>query len=407
MYLITDFGAKTDRPINTEFIQKAIDTAAADSSSSTDRTVVIPAGTFYTGALFLKPHVNLCLQDGAILKGSNNIEDYPKKRTRIEGKTRIWRVALINADKMDGLRIYGNGQIDGNGEVFWKAFWKRRAENPDCTNLEVERPRMFFLEDCKNIKIAGLKLRNSGFWNVHLYNCKDVLIEGLDIRSPFTPIPAPSTDGIDVDCCQNVIITDCYISVNDDCIALKCGKGPGSDKLENNQPVENIIVENCEFGAGHGVLTFGSEATIVRNVVFRNCTINDHNYLVRLKLRPDTPQIYENILYENINLHHAGMLFNVSPWTQFFDLENSTKCPISIVRNVTLRNIVGNLKEMGILCGNEGDLLQGFKLCNLDLELERPTFNSINVKDIEFNQVKLNGKSYLSALEMETQDKTK
>src|SRR6476469_768011 len=159
---------------------------------------------------------------------------------------------------------------------------------------------MFFIDRCRNVQLAGLKLRDSGFWNVHLYRCRDVVIEQLDIFSPGTvPVRAPSTDGIDVDSCQDVVIRHCNISVDDDCIALKGSKGPGADQDPASPPVDNVLIEDCTFGDGHGVVTLGSEATVVRNVTVRNCVVTGKNAVVRLKLRPDTPQLYENLVYEN------------------------------------------------------------------------------------------------------------
>jgi alpha-L-rhamnosidase len=112
---ITDFGAKADGlTINTAAIQRAIDALAA-----TGGTVVIPEGTFVSGALFLKPHVNVHLDKGAVLKGSTDIKDYPTTSTRIEGHFQDWLPALINASACDGLVIDGDGTLDGSGQPFW------------------------------------------------------------------------------------------------------------------------------------------------------------------------------------------------------------------------------------------------------------------------------------------------
>jgi hypothetical protein len=142
---ITDAGAIADGvTINTTAIQQAID----DIAESGGGKLTVPAGTFKTGALFLRQAVELHLAEGATLLGSTDLVDYPKQMTRIEGHFEPWRPALINASKLSGLRITGSGTLNGNGEPFWRAFWQRRAENPKCTNLEVERPRLMFIEDC-------------------------------------------------------------------------------------------------------------------------------------------------------------------------------------------------------------------------------------------------------------------
>ncbi len=91
-----------------------------------------------------------------------------------------------------------------------------------------------------------------------------------DAQVKRTPIKdnilGPSTDGIDIDSSQKVTVRKCYISVNDDNIALKGSKGPLAGEDKDSRPVEDILIEDCEFGDGNGMITCGSEATLVRNV---------------------------------------------------------------------------------------------------------------------------------------------
>ena len=388
-FKITDFGAIPDgKTLSTESIQQTIDKAAEKSAE-----VVIPAGVFLSGSIFLKPGVSLRLEKGAVLKGSNRIEDYPKRETRIEGHFEPWRMALVNAQSMEQVRISGEGKLDGNGILFWAQFWQRRKENPKCTNLEVERPRLVFIDRCQDVRIEGLSLRDSGFWNLHLYRCSGVVVEGLDIHAPTEGhILGPSTDGIDVDSCRDVTIRKCRISVNDDNIALKGSKGPLADKDTDSPPVENIVVEDCSFGDGNGMITCGSEATIVRNVTVRNCVITGNATLLTLKLRPDTPQHYERILIENIELSGTGRILNVAPWKQFFDLKGHP-APKRRVNDITLRNIKGRFGSMGALGGNPGDTLEDITLENIDVELADASLHRFGLKFIEADNVKVNGKA--------------
>ena len=392
--LVTDHGAVPDgRTINTQAIQRAIGAAQKNGGGR----VVIPKGTFRSGSIFLAQDVELHLADGATLLGSNDIADYPKRNTRIEGHFEPWRMALINAAEIDHLRITGAGGaagVDGNGILFWAAFWQRRKENPKCTNLEVERPRMFFIDRCRNVQLSDLKLRDSGFWNVHLYRCRDVVVENLDIFSPGTvPVRAPSTDGIDIDSCQDVVVRNCNISVDDDCIAIKGSKGPLADKDPDSPPVDNVLVEHCTFGDGHGVVTLGSEASTVRNVTVRHCTVKGKNNLVRLKLRPDTPQLYENLLYEHITVAGTGRVFDVKPWTQFFDLKGHAP-PGRTVRNVTIRHITGDYGSLGVIHGNAGDRIDAITLAEIDLKLRDEDFNLGPVTDLRATNVKVNGRAW-------------
>ena len=417
---ISDFGAVADgKTINTTSIQKAIDQAAAAGGG----VVEIPAGTWRSGSIFLKPGVELNLAENAVLLGSTNIEDYPKRLTRIEGHFEPWRMALVNAQEMEHVRIRGKGVLDGNGITYWARFWQRRRENPKCTNLEVERPRLMFIDRCKDVRIEGISLRYSGFWNLHLYRCSDVLIEGLTITSPTRHtqhrnymtdsilkgmkqdaevkngplkdnILGPSTDGIDIDSSQTVTVRKCYISVNDDNIALKGSKGPLAGEDKDSPPVEDILIEDCEFGDGNGMITCGSEATLVRNVTVRNCVISGDATMLTLKLRPDTPQHYENILIDGIQLRGGkGRLLNVAPWTQFFDLKGHAP-PARTVNHITIRNVTGEFHTLGTLRGNHGDTLRDITLENIDLKLADSGFEPGEVKNFVSNNVMLNGALY-------------
>jgi polygalacturonase len=391
-FAIPAYGAVADaRTINTAAIQKAIDAASAAGGG----VVEIPKGTFRSGSIFLKQGVELYLDEGAVLLGSNNIEDYPKLETRIEGHFEPWRMALVNAQKLDRVRIGGKGKLDGNGIMFWAAFWQRRKENPRCTNLEVERPRLVFIDRCKDVRVEGLTLQYSGFWNLHLYRCDGVVVEGLRITSPTVGnVLAPSTDGMDIDSSRNVTVRKCYISVNDDNIALKGSKGPLADRDTDSPPVENILIEDCEFGDGNGMVTCGSEATIVRNVNVRNCVISGRTNLLTLKLRPDTPQHYSDITIDGIKVSGTGRILNVAPWTQFFDLKGHP-APSRTVERIAIRNVTGSYRTLGSLTGNHGDMIRDVTLENITLTLTDEKFALGVVKDLVLKNVVVNGKPYV------------
>lgn len=392
-YVVTEFGAVAGgEALNTAAIQRAIDAAAAQGGG----TVVVPAGVFRSGSIFLKQGVALHLAGGAVLKGSEDIADYPKLNTRIEGHFEPWRMALVNARGLTGLRISGPGKLDGSGPVYWRAFWQRRKENPRCTNLEVERPRLMFIDRCTDVRIENTALEDSGFWNLHLYRCRDVVVERVRITIPSsTPeLRGPSTDGIDIDSSQRVTVRQCYISTHDDNIALKGSKGPFAGQDADSPPVEDILVEDTEVGDGNGLVTCGSEATIVRNVTVRNCVMTGGATLLTLKLRPDTPQHYENITIDGIRLAGSGRLLNVAPWMQFFDLKGQPP-PARQVNNIVLRNITGSYRMFGTLSGNAGDVLRDITLENVDVQLKEDRFRLGPVENLVFRNVTVNGKAFI------------
>ncbi|WNH12516.1 glycoside hydrolase family 28 protein [Thalassobellus suaedae] len=386
-YTITDYGVTNDSTIvQTAAIQNTIDEAYRNGGG----VVVIPEGTFLSGALFFKPNTHLHVVKNGVLKGSDNIEDYPFKPSRIEGQSIEYFSALVNAFGVNGFTITGNGIIDGNGLNYWKAFWQRRKENPKCTNLEVSRPRLVFIWKCDNVQIQDVHLRNSGFWSSHYYQCNNVKILDLRITSPHEPIKAPSTDAIDIDVCSNVLVKGCYMAVNDDAIALKGGKGPWADKDASNGENTNIIIEDCEFGFCHAALTNGSESIHNKNIIMRNCKVTDAKRLLWLKMRPDTAQNYEYITVENITGQAHSFIY-IKPWTQFFDLKGREDVPLSYSDNITMRNIDLKCDIFYDMKITEYDKLTNFTFENINVEAKNGEYDKTIIEGLTFNNVKVNG----------------
>ncbi len=332
-YLLTDHGILDDGRIHTAEIQALIDTVAADGGG----VIVVPAGTYMTGSLFFKQGVHLYVSEGGMLKGSDDISDYALLDTRIEGESCMYFAALINADHLDGFTMCGPGIIDGNGLRSWKAFWLRRTWNPKCTNKDEQRPRLVYISNCSNVLVAGLRLQNAHFWTNHIYRSHHVKYIGCRITSPLGPVKAPSTDAIDIDVCTDFLVKNCFLAVNDDSVVLKGGKGPYADTAPENGSNERIIVEDCEYGFCHGILTCGSESVHNRNVILRRVKISSGSNLLWLKMRPDTPQHYEYIRVEEVQGRIHSFL-NVNPWTQFYDLGDRKDIPLSYADHITMRN---------------------------------------------------------------------
>lgn len=335
-YCITNYGVQNDSTIlQTERIQAVIDKAAQDGGG----VICIPKGTFLSGSLFFRPRTHLYLEKGATLKGSDDISHFDVIDTRLEGQNLTYFAALVNVIGVDGFTLSGEGKINGNGLRFWKSFWLRRQVNPQCTNLEELRPRLVYIADSKDVQLSGGRLENSPFWTTHLYRCENVKLLNLSIFAPHSPVKAPSSDAIDIDVCKNVLVKGCYMSVNDDAIALKGGKGPWADQDKvNNGSNLNIIIEDCVWGFCHSALTCGSESIHNRNILVRRCRVEHAQRLLWLKMRPDTPQNYEYIQLEDITGSAINFLF-AQPWTQFFDLKDRKDVPYSYSSHVTMRNI--------------------------------------------------------------------
>jgi polygalacturonase len=387
-YDIAEHGAVGDgKTLNSKAIQRVIDECAKKGGG----TVVIPKGVFLSGALFLKPGVNLELKEGAVLKGSTDIHDYPKVNTRIEGHFEPWRTALINGDKVDHLRISGPGTLDGSGHPFYKEFYTTRDRVKNTKNLDVERPRLTLIQNSKDVKITGITFLNSGFWNLHIYRCQNVVVENSRFIAPSGPTPnrGPSSDGIDVDSSQDILIKGCFFSVGDDCIALKGSKGPFAMQDKDSPAVERVQITDCIFEAGGGIVTFGSEATVVRDVEVKRCITRGPTVL-RLKLRPDTPQQYENIRMDDIKMENGGVIFKVSPWTQYFDLKGQEP-PKALVRNILIANVKGTGNSFGTITGHPNAKISDILVKNVDVQLKSTDFQLGDVTGLRFENVSVNG----------------
>jgi len=335
-YKISDYGAISDPDrVQTELIQSVIDKAAEEGGG----VVVIPEGVYKSGALFFKQGTNLYLSRGAVLLGSESIVDFPVVTTRIEGEVCKYFPALINVDGLDGFTMCGPGTVDGNGSPYWQAFRIRRQWNPKCTNKDEQRPRLLHVSNSRNVTIAEATLQNSPFWTCHVYKTEYIKIIGLRIYSPVSPIRSASADGIDLDVCSNVHVKGCRITVNDDAVCFKGGKGPWADQDPNNGPNTNILVEECFFDHTTGsCVTCGSECIRTHNIIIRNCTVEEGQSLLQLKMRPDTPQHYEYIVIDGVTGSCRNVL-SVAPWRQFFDLKDRKDIPRSYGEHITLKNL--------------------------------------------------------------------
>ncbi len=386
-YVITDYGVQQDSTLlQTEAIQAVIDLVAQKGGG----VVVIPEGTFLSGSLFFRQGTHLHLREGAVLKGIDAIKHYPIVKTRMEGQTLNYFAALVNADGLDGFTITGKGTINGNGLRFWEEFWIRRKFNPDCTNLEALRPRLVYLSNCRNVQVQDVRLINSAFWTNHLYKCDHVKYLGCYIFAPTSGVKAPSSDALDIDFCHDILVNGCYMSVNDDAVVLKGGKGTFADKDPDNGPNYNIIVQNCNYGKVHGCLTLGSESLHDWNIVLRNININEANRVLWLKMRPDTPQHYEQISIENIT-GNCGSFLTVRPWTQFYNKEERADMPLSQCNDVSIKGINVNCNNFFDVGTSDKYALRDFSFTDCNVTDTTLAFDKTMIEGTTIQNLIING----------------
>lgn len=343
-------------------LQKRIDDLAARGGG----TLVLKPGRYESGALFFKPGVNLHLEEGSVLVGRDDADSYPKRITRIEGETCEYYPALVNADCCDGFRITGSGTIDGHGANTWEEFWRKWMEARSCgkdfPNKALMRPRILYVSNSRDVEVSGVTLKNSKFWTAHFYNCGNVRVRDCKIVAEVlkgldgNELKGPSTDAVDVDKCRDVCISNCLISVNDDGVAIKGGKGNWADdyvRHPENGPSENILVTDCLFKAPtHSCLTLGSECPAATNIIMRNCRVEGVGMLLNLKMRIDTPQHYHGVLVEDCT-GNCDTAFSIKPWTQYAMTDRRIEELKSRVSDVVITNCLMRVGKVSDVIKND------------------------------------------------------
>jgi len=255
-----DFGARGDgQHLDTAAVQSALDAAAAHRG-----TVRLGPGCWLCGALFVRSGTRLEVAAGATLRGSRELAHYPLIDTRVAGIEMRWPAALVNLIDTEDAAVCGAGCIDGDGTAFWAHYWQTRAAYEPrglrwASDYDAQRPRLLLVQRSRRIFIGGgLLLRRSGFWTVHLCYSEQVRVDRLSIRNNEDG-RGPSTDGIDIDSCQRVLVRRADIAVNDDAIAFKAGRD--ADGLRVARPTRDVLVADCTVRDGATGVAFGSETS--------------------------------------------------------------------------------------------------------------------------------------------------
>ena len=398
------FGAKTTNPAaqNQKAIQKAIDACSKKGGGK----VIIPAGEkFLTGAITLKDGVNLVVEEGATLEFVFQPELYPIVETSWEGLECFNLSPCIYAFKAKDIAITGKGTIDGGGsnDTWWpwngnpRFGWKegmisqriesrpRLLKNGEdgipMYNEKGERtpervfgpqdglrPQLVSFNKCDGILLEDVTLLRSPFWVIHPLHSTDITVRRVKMIND-----GPNGDGCDPECCDRVLIEDCYFNTGDDCIAIKSGRN--RDGRERNMPSKNIIIRNCEMKNGHGGVVIGSEISGgCQNVYAHDCVMDSPELerVLRIKTNSCRGGIIENINMRNVKVgvcKESVLKINL-------DYEPKEICCrgyYPTVRNVYMENVTSESSQYGVQI----------------IGLEEDTYvYDITVKDCKFNGVK-------------------
>lgn len=403
---VQDYGAKADSStLATVAIQKAIAAAVKVGGG----TIYFGPGKYLTGPIHLKSNINILIDAGAELHFSDNFDHYlPAVPSRWEGTMVNNFSPLFYAYEAENISITGRGLINGNGKKWWATsenfanvqptkymeIFKQNNKNVIAPDLKgwIERgflrPPFIQFMFCKNVLIQGIKIINSPFWTVNPQFCENVTVQGVTIENP----PSPNTDGINPESCRYVHISDCHISVGDDCITIKSGKDRDGRRM--NVPAENYTITNTTMLSGHGGVVIGSEMSGgVKKIVISNCVFDGTDRGIRIKSARGRGGVVEDIRVSNIimkNIQDEAIVLNM----QYAKTEVE---PVSertpIFRNIHFSNITGvDINVTGKIVGIEELPVDQITFNDIQMDAKEG-FNLLNASNIEFHQVTVNAKN--------------
>jgi len=402
-YNVIKYGAKND---SSKLATTAIRNAIEAASKAGGGTVYFPAGKYLTGAIHLKSNITILIDAGAELHFSDNFDDYlPMVKSRYEGVDVTSFSPLFYAYKVENISIIGRGIIDGHGKKWWdfvegykegqpRSKWQTTFDGLNKDIILPDDPKQMkrgflrppFIQPmfCKNVLIDGITIRNSPFWTINPEFCENVKIHAVTINNPHSP----NTDGINPESCKNVHISDCHISVGDDCITIKSGKDAPGRKMA--VPAENYVITNCTMLSGHGGVVIGSEMSgDVRKIAISNCIFDGTDRGIRIKTARGRGGVVEDIRVSNI------IMKNIKDQAIVLDMQYaktnveavSERTPI--FRNIHFSNITGQVNQAAYLNGLDEMPIDNITFNDINMDA-KTGFSINNSSNIEFHNVTVN-----------------
>lgn len=390
-FLITRYGAVGNGKADcTEAFRNAIEACNAAGGGR----VIVPAGTYLTGAIHLKSNVDLHLEKNSIVRFNADPTSYlPAVFARYEGTEVMNYSPLIYAFEQENIAITGDGTLDGQGK-FWHAW--RSSDDPGqlvaMATKGVPREQRIFGDGqhrlrpnfvvpfrCRNVLIEGVRIENSPMWVLNPVYCTNVTVRKVTVDTT-----GPNTDGCDPDSCSNVLIKDDTFSDGDDCIAIKSGRDRDGQKI--NIPCQNIIIQDCEFKAGHGGVGIGSETSGgIQNVFAENCHFDspDLAMAIRLKTNPARGGYIQDVYVRNCDIKLAQT--GISMTLRYGSSGAIDGDAVPIIRNIDIQNCTfGELTSRPIF-------IQGWSASNpiTDVTIANCTFLKAPVSSLVTNAVRI------------------
>lgn len=367
IYSIMDYGAVNDgKTITTKAIQKAIDDCAFKGGG----TIIFPAGKYLSGTLYLKSFITLFLGPGAVLEGSKNLSDYPVTLSKIRSYTDNYTSrSLIYGEDLEHIAITGQGIIDGNGASFQDSDEQAKTALFDSYKV---RPYMIRIINCKNVVVRDISIINSPMWVQHYMACVNVSIDGISVHSRVNH----NNDGIDIDACDNVRISNCDIVSGDDAIVIKSTL---------DRPCKNITITNSVLSSDCNAFKLGTESNGgFQNISMDNCIIYNTR-LAGIALEMVDGGSLDNVSVSDINMDNVNCAIFIRLGNRARPFkENMSKPGIGRLFNVILSNIQAtSIGKTG--CSITG--LPSYPARNITLNNIRLTFKGGGTNDLAIRKI--------------------
>ena len=407
---ITKFGAVAD---GTTDCTAAFKDAIVACNKAGGGIVLVPKGTFLTGAIHLLSNVNLHVTKDAVIKFSPDTKKYlPLVLTRFEGVECMNYSPFIYAYEQENIAITGEGVIDGQGSNWWswkgnKNFgWKKGEPNQLDARKKLfamaekgvpVKERVFgegsylrsnFIQPykCKNVLIEGVTLKDSPMWVMNPVLCQNVSVLNVKVDGL-----GPNTDGCDPESCKNVLIKGCEFNTGDDCIAIKSGRNADGRRI--NVPSENIIVQDCDMKDGHGGVVIGSEISgSCYNVYAENCKMDSPHLDRGLRLKTNSVRggVIENVYMRNVTIGQVGEAVVL---VDLYYEEGDSGPNTPTIKNIQVENVTCNKTKYAVFMkGYERAPINGFKLVDCKFNNVAKPDVIENVKNVVWKNVEINGK---------------
>lgn len=368
---IIDFGAVPDGKTNAApAIQSAIDKC----TSSGGGRVIVPAGDYFCGSIELKSNVDLHLELGSRLIVSLNPQDIHTHPGIVEEKG-SGAGYFLGANGAKNIALTGFGKIDGQG---YKVMYDDGLdggfqESP--LMFEGFRPRMTLFVDVEDFLVRDVTFADSSMWTLHLAGCRHVRVDGIKI---FNNTRGPNTDGIDPDCCQDVVISNCIIKTGDDAIVVKSTK----EMARRFGPCQNIVITGCTLHSRDSALKIGTETHgDIKNIVFSNCIIEDCSRAVGIWVRDGA--VLENIQISHLTgsvkryadapsrPHTPGWWGKGEPIFLSACRRKGMDNVPGVIRNVSVSDVMLDCEAGLFLCGRDGGVIKDILFKDIFMRFRR------------------------------------